>query len=217
MFKYKVLLIGASGRGKTYSFRNMNRERTAFINVENKPLPFKGNFKNTAVPNKSGDVLAFLQQLNNREDIDCIIIDSFSAYIDMLMLEARATKVGWDIMNHYNENIGKFNDAVKKINKEVFVTAHWEVLTDEVGGTKERRCKVKGREFEGFVEKDYTIVLYAEAKVDFGEEKPKHFFRIYNDGTSSAKCPPDIFGTNTATIDNDSNLVLEKIREFIKN
>lgn len=216
MYKYKVLLIGASGRGKTYSFRNMDREKTAFINVENKPLPFKGGFKNTAVPTKSGDVLQFLAQLQNRNDIDCILVDSFSAYTDMLMLEARATKVGWDVMNHYNENIGKFNDAVKKANKEVFVTAHWEVIVDESGGNKERRAKIKGKEFEGMVEKDYTITLFSEAKVEFGEEKPKYFFQIYSDGKTSAKCPPDIFGPDTITIDNDSNLVLEKIREFQK-
>lgn len=216
MYKYKILLIGASGRGKTYSFRNMNRETTAFINVENKPLPFKGQFKNTAVPNKAGDVILFLTQLNNRQDIDCVIVDSFSAYIDLLLAESRATKTGYDIWSYYNEQIGKFNEAVKKSNKEVFVTAHWDVITDEVGGGKERRALVKGNEWKSMVEKDYTITLYTEAKVPFGEEKAKHSFVLYSDGTTSAKCPPDIFGTDVISIDNDSNLVLEKIREFQK-
>ena len=42
---YKVLLVSQSGKGKTYSFRNMNPDTTGFVNVENKPLPFKNNFK----------------------------------------------------------------------------------------------------------------------------------------------------------------------------
>ena len=216
MHKYKILLIGGAGRGKTYSFRNMNKETTAFINVENKPLPFRGQFKWEIVPKSKNDVLAFIQKASNNPEIDSIIVDSFSAYTDMLMMEARATKTGYDIWNHYNEYIAIFNDYVKKSTKEVFVTAHYEVIADEIGGTKERRAKIKGKEFEGMVEKDYTMVLYTEAKVEFGEVKPKHFFTLYNDGTTSAKTPPDIFGPDIITIDNDCKIVLDKIREFQK-
>lgn len=216
MYKYKILLIGASGRGKTYSFRNMNKETTGFVNGENKPLPFKGSFKNTIVPNKPVDYINALVSINSRADLDCVVIDSFSSFIDAVLLEARATKTGYEIWSYYNEQIGKFNDAVKKCNKEVFVTAHWDVVVDEVGGTKERKAKVKGNEWQGMIEKDYTITLYTEAKVEFGQDKPKHSFVLYSDGTTSAKCPPDIFGTDVISIDNDSNLVLEKIREFQK-
>ena len=42
---YKVLLVSLSGKGKTYSSRNLNPETTGFINMENKPLPFKNTFK----------------------------------------------------------------------------------------------------------------------------------------------------------------------------
>lgn len=149
MFKYKVLLIGASGRGKTYSFRNMDKEHTAYLNIENKPLPFKGNFKYAVVPANSTDVLNRIVMAGQNPDIQTIIIDSFSAYADMLILEARSTKVGYDIWNHYNEYIGKLNDYIKKVDKEVFVTAHYEIITDELGGSKERRAKVKGKEWEG--------------------------------------------------------------------
>lgn len=142
---YKILLVGASGRGKTYSFRNMDKERTLFINVENKPLPFKGNFKYHVVPSTPAEVLKALMEGSKNPDIDCIVVDSFSAYVDMLMAEARATKRGFDVFNYYNENIGLFNTYVKKVRKEVFVTAHYEIITDELGGTKERRVKVKGK------------------------------------------------------------------------
>lgn len=216
MFKYKVLLIGGPGRGKTYSFRNMDKLTTAYINVENKPMPFKGNFKFSIVPQKPLEILKLIEDACRNPAIDCIIVDSFSAFVDMLLLEARQLKVGYEVWNYYNENIGKFNDAVKKATKEVFVVAHYEVITDELGGSKERRAKAKGKEWEGQIEKDYTMVLYTEAKIEFGEQKAKHFFTLYNDGTNSAKTPPDIFGEGVFSIDNDSNLVLQKIREFQK-
>jgi hypothetical protein len=57
---YKILLVGGSGRGKTYSFRNMDRETTLFINVENKPLPFKGSFKHMVVPESPAEVRSAL-------------------------------------------------------------------------------------------------------------------------------------------------------------
>jgi len=196
MYHYKILLIGESGGGKTYSFRNMNRKTTLFINVENKPLPFKGSFENTAIPSTPQDVLTFLQKGSSNPNIDCIILDSFSAYIDLLLLQARATKTGFEIWSYYNEQIGKLNDYIKKVQKPVFVVAHYEVLTDEVGGMKKKRAKVKGNEWSGFIEKDYTIVIYAESKVEFGETKAKHFFTLQADGINSAKTPPDIFGQN---------------------
>ena len=41
---YKVLLVGGSGKGKTFAFRNLDPKTTGFINVEDKPLPFKNEF-----------------------------------------------------------------------------------------------------------------------------------------------------------------------------
>jgi hypothetical protein len=36
---YKIAIVSSSGRGKTYSFRNLDPATTGFINIENKPLP----------------------------------------------------------------------------------------------------------------------------------------------------------------------------------
>lgn len=216
MYYYKVLLVGDSGGGKTYSFRNLDRASTSFINIENKPLPFAGQFKEDFVPLDAMAVLNKLQEGSRNPEIKQIVVDSFSAYMDLVLSHARATKTGFEIWNYYNDMISKFNNYVKQVQKEVIVTAHYEVLTDELGGIKKRRTKVKGNEHSGLIEKDYTIVLYAESKVEFGEKKPKYFFTLMNDGTNSAKIPPAIFGEDTLTIDNDSNLVLEKIREFSK-
>lgn len=108
----------------------------------------------------------------------------------------------------YNEEIGKFNMLIKRIQKEIFVTAHYEMLNIE--GEPEKRVKVKGKEWEGTIEKDYTIVLYADVK--FNEEgQPTYYLATVGEGLS-AKCPPNIF--ETQKIANDGKMVLEKLIAF---
>lgn len=211
---YKVLIISQSGKGKTYSFRNMNRETTGFINVENKPLPFKGNFKFHGKPTAPAGVFAALKAYSENPEIDCIVIDSLSAVLDLFLAEAKRTKRGFDIYNHYNELISKFLTEVKLVEKEVFLTAHYEWIQDE-GGAKERRAKTQGKAWEGWLEKEFAIVLYGDRTLDQNTKKVDAWFDLALDNSSS-KCPPDIFGEDVFKIPNDSAFVLEKILEFTK-
>lgn len=139
---YKVLIAGSSGKGKTYMFRDLDPETTGFINVEDKPLPWKNNLKYHKRITNYSEVFTTLVEYANNPAINCIVVDSFSAFVDLVLIEARRTKKGFDIWNMYNEEIGKFNMLIKRVNKEVFVTAHYETLNVE--GAPEKRVKVKG-------------------------------------------------------------------------
>lgn len=139
---YKVLLVGQSGKGKTYSFRNMNPETTGFINNEDKPLPFKNKFKYHSRPKTTVEFKTILKSYADNKDINIICIDSLSAYMDTLLSECRATKKGFDVWMSYAEELGKFLNFLKSIQKEVFMTAHYEILGIE--GNQEKRVKVKG-------------------------------------------------------------------------
>jgi ABC-type oligopeptide transport system ATPase subunit len=144
---YKVLLVGSSGKGKTFSARNLDRATTGFINVENKPLPFKGSFEKTARPKTHGEAYQSLIDFGRDSEITSIFFDSFSAYNEMVLSEARKTKKGFDIWSMYNDEIGKLLDLIKRVPKPVFITAHYEILGVE--GNMEKRVKVKAREWEG--------------------------------------------------------------------
>lgn len=211
---YKVLLVSQSGKGKTYSFRNMNPDTTGFVNVENKPLPFKNNFKFHARPLNTSQTKVSLKEYAENSAIDCIVIDSLSAYLDMLLAEARATNKGFDVWNKYNEEVGKFFNYLKSIPKEVFISAHYEWIQDE-GGARERRIKTKGKEWEGVIEKEFTIVLYADRKIDTNTKRVEAWFDLALDNSSS-KCPPDLFGEDVFKIPNDSKIIFDKIIEFTK-
>ena len=208
---YKVLLVGPSGDGKTMSFKDMNPLTTGFINVENKPLPFKNNFKYHSKPDNTSEVLNAIKEYATNSDITAIALDSFSAFTDMAVAEGRATKKGFDIWNYYNETITKFNSYVKKTPKEMYITAHYEILGIE--GSMEKRVKVKGREWEGTVEKDYAIVLYSGKKYNDGTKRFNYYYDLVLEN-GSAKCPPLIFGEDVMRIDNDVKLIDEKIKQF---
>lgn len=209
---YKILQVSQSGSGKTYSNRNMNPETTGFINVECKPTPFKNQFKHQKRPSTYIEVLDTIAEYAKNPDIDCIVIDSFSAYVDMLLAEARRTKKGFDVWNLYAEEIGRFFSYVKKVQKEVFVTGHYETLGLE--GSMEKRLKVKGKEWEGVCEKEFTIVMYGDKKFN-DKGIPEYTYSLVGEGTS-AKCPPDIFGPEVQKIPNDNKFILDKILEFVK-
>jgi hypothetical protein len=209
---YKVLLVGQSGKGKTYSFRNCDPLTTGFINVENKPLPFKNNFKHHKKPNTTTEVLEAIKEYATNPEIKAICIDSFSAYMDMALAEAKKTQKGFEIWNKYNDQVDMFNAYVKRAEKELYATAHYEILNIE--SSMEKRVKVKGKQHEGVIEKDYTIVLYADSKFD-DKGKANYHYLLAGEGLS-AKCPPDIFGPDIMKVDNDVQMINNKIEEFVK-
>ncbi len=207
---YKICLVGSSGKGKTYSFRNMDPDTTGFINVENKPLPFKNKFKYHTRCNTYQDAFEVLAEYAKNPDIISIVFDSFSAYTELVLGEARRTKKGFDIWGMYNDEIGKLLTRIKRIPKEIFVTAHYEIIGIE--GTLEKRIKVKAKEWENQVEKEFTLVMFADSKIN-DKGKPEFTYNLFQENTSS-KCPPDIFGEDIMRIENDSNIILNKILEF---
>lgn len=210
---YKVLIVGPSGAGKTYSSKNLDPMTTGFINVENKPLPYKNNYRYHARPLNSASAMAALKDFAANGEITCIVFDSFSAFVELLLGEARESKKGFDIWNAYNEGITKFLTEVKKIKKEVFITAHYEILGIE--GNQEKRVKVKGKEYEGLIEKEFTIVLYTDKKFQEGK-KTLYRFITEGEGLSAKAGDPSILGVeNSPYINADMQEVYKKIVEFV--
>jgi hypothetical protein len=210
MDKYQILIVGTPGKGKTTAAQNMDRATTGYLNVECKPLPFKGAFTHHIKPLTLADAKAGLKSLVDNPAVEAIFFDSFSAYVDLVLWEARKTKKGFDVWNYYSEEIGNILKYIKTCGKDVIVTAHYEVLGLE--GSQEKRVKVKGNEWSGLIEKEFTIVLYADNRLNEAG-RPEYFFNIFQEGTS-AKCPPDIFGADVYRVPNDYKLVMDKLNEF---
>ena len=216
---YKTLIIGPTGSGKTYGFRNLIATTTGFDNAENKPLPFPHQFVPVTKDSKGGgiarpknydSVIAAFDRFAGDPLIDLIVLESISATFDMLLEECRTNFSGWDIWNAYNKRIGELVNRIKKVEKEVVITGHYEILNIE--GAPEKRLKVKGKEWEGVFEKEFTIVLYSETK--YKAAKPeKYLYKLAGEGIS-AKCPPAIFGADVLEVENDFKMVHDRIVAF---
>ena len=205
----KVLYTSQSGKGKTYSFRNMDENTTGFINTELKPLPFRKNFKYHGKPKNIAGTIKCLKDYSENQEIECIVIDSLTAIFELFEKELSNTFSGYDLWAQYNKKISEVLDLIKTAQKDVFVTSHYEILNIEK--SPEKRVKVLGKRWEGVIEKEFSIVLYADCK--FSNEKPEYFFRLSGEGLS-AKCPPDLFSEGTTVVPNDSNEILKKIKEY---
>jgi hypothetical protein len=224
-----ILIIGPSGSGKTTSFRNLDRDTTEFINIEEKHLPFPRKFKYMHRPmviegrEPDSDLDPAVVLSNFRKSMsdaiknpksDLIVVDSFYQWDSLVLSYNRQTQRNYDIYNGHNEAVKKILVRYKACGKPMVWTALDDVLTVKTAEEVDvyaRRAKVYGRECEGSIESAFTIVLWMEM-VKQPNGKLKYFFRTHGDGVSSAKTPMGMFEEDL--IDNDLQMVLDRIWEF---
>lgn len=209
---YQVALVGMPGKGKTMAFRNLNPEVTGFINAENKPLPFINKFKHYEAPNNWKETYQTLVKYAKDPTIEVVVLDSFSAYVDSLLKTARETKRGFDIWNYYNEEIGKLLFLIQKFPKHIIVSAHYEWVETEEGAV-ERRIMVKGKEWKGMIESKFTIVHFADMRLD--NNKREYSIVLNSDGKSSAKTPPMFLNEGEDSISNDYQPFIDRMNKIL--
>lgn len=208
---YQIAIVGSSGRGKTYSLRNVDQKTTGFINVENKPLPFIANFEHYSTPSNWKEAYTKLIEFAKNDKIKLVVFDSFSAYIDSVLKTCRETKKGFEVWNAYNEHIGQILSIIKRYPKDLVVTAHTELVETEEG-VAEKRIATKGKEWKGLIEKEFTIINFAGVKAE--GDKREYLLELNSDGTTSAKTPPFLAEQLGASrIPNDVHKLIEALNK----
>ena len=192
----------------------MDPKTTVIINTERKSLPFKGSKDFSDLrPKTVKETLEYMKKAAAGKKAENIVLDSFSAFTDQLLAEARIVKSGWDVWTYYNETLFKFFESIRAINdsgKNIIVIGHEEYLDGE-GGSQRVALKVKGKEWSGVVEKEFDIVLYSHSIVE-GADSVKYLFRTQTDGICPAKAPMEMF--SKITIDNDLNAVINAVKLY---
>lgn len=229
-----TLIVGNPSTGKTTSLRNL-KKNTFIINCERKELPFRTtsdspyNYALGPIPSKpaTSEVAAvaavsgkehmylILEKINASDKFQHVVIDSFSAYTDMLLAECKMKYKGFDVFNNYNTGIYEFFQKLKELkNKFVFLISHVEYLQDADGNTVVR-SKIKGKEWEGCVEKEATCVLYSRyIKKDNGIGV-NYQFVTNSDGYLPGKTPLGMFDSETELyFENDLEKVTERYRNY---
>ncbi len=205
-----VLVMGRSGSGKSASLRNM-KENTLVINVNNKPLPFKNNeFVRLMTKTEFLEIKDALRKVYEKGVKLAVIDDAGYLMTNKFMAGHRQAK-GNSQFDLYNEIADNYYSLVKFVIDElpsdmiVYVVMHEEM--NDMGYTKPKTIG-KLLDDKVCVEGMFTIVLHS-MKLD-----GKYVFATNTDGLDVTKSPIGMF--DTEYIDNDLQLVTEKIRDYYK-
>lgn len=212
-----VGIVGQSGTGKTRCLKSLNPETTAIFNLEKKHLPWKDSA--AFFPNMffSDDLMEFEQALRKvlkNPKITDIVIDSFTKYCELVRDQSKKINKGYEIWNFYNDKITSLLSSLKD-NDRKFV---WLIAIDELvkfmkpSGAEftQRRIAVQGKQWEGKVEKEFTVVLFSDV-LDVKGKKSEYRFLTNSDGTISAKSPEDMLED---VVPNDINKVRQALIEY---
>lgn len=194
-----VLVLGASGSGKSTSMRNFQKGEVLVLNVAGKRLPFRGalDIVNNATYEKIGKAL-MAQQYKT------YVVDD-SQYLLAFDMFDRAKETGY---GKFTDLAVRFKNMLTYVNQKtpddcvVFFLHHTE--TDENGRIK---AKTVGKMLDNqlTVEGLFSVVLLAQTDGD------NYRFVTQSDGATTAKSPMGMFERE---IDNDLKLVDTAIREY---
>lgn len=194
-----VLILGASGSGKSASLRNFDPAEVGVFNVASKPLPFRKKLKLV-----NGNNYEQIKQVLTKNNLKAYVVDD-SQYLMAFEQMGRAKEVGFQKYTDIGLN---FTDLVQHV---VLATSHDTLVyfLHHVEHTDDGRIKAKtvGKLIDNWLtlEGMFSIVLLAETD---GKE---HWFTTQSDGYTTAKSPMEMFPTK---IDNDLKAVDMAIREY---
>lgn len=219
-----ICIAGESGTGKSSSMGNipevgiegLPHEKTAYINIAKKDLPFRGwRSKYSGSISENGNYLessnaeiiskAIAYCSAKRQDIDYIIIDDYQ-YLMAFEFMNRAKETGYQKFSDIGVNASKVLSAAKEARQKVFFLWHPEL--DTRGNMK---LKTVGAMLDNYFNPQglFTIVLFSTVVKE--NDKMQYRFVTNNDGQYPAKSPVGMFDLY---IPNDLGYVVKKIDEY---
>ena len=194
-----VMILGASGSGKSASLRNFQPDEVGVINVIGKPLPFRSEIKTI----NTDDYPMIRKCLAEAKARSIVIDDSQYLMADEFMI--RAKENGFQKFTDIGRNFWDLVRFVNKIDDDKIVYFLHHTETDENGV---ERAKTIGKLLNEKItlEGMFTIVLKAEV-VD-----GQYLFATKNNGHDVVKAPMGMFKDDH--IENDLKAVDDTIRGY---
>lgn len=225
----KVLLVGKSGSGKSYSLRSLNPKETFIICPDEKNPPFEGWRNNYIMKDETGKfnpkncnyykvtdwdairkALTFVSTV--RTEIKTVVIDTITyAMIGEFMQKAKQT--GYGKFTEMGANVYETLKMIDGLRDDltVIVVAHTD-HEQENGVDKSTFCVPGGKLVRDVVKPEGMFTITLETLVEKVGEEVKYYFMVQNNTTNMAKSPAGIFKADK--IDNDMNFVLESVRKY---
>lgn len=194
-----VMILGASGSGKSTSMRNLDPAKVGVFNVAGKPLPFR---KKLPLANNA-TYSTILKTLQNAQ-LKTYVIDD-SQYLMAFESFDHAKESGYGKFTNMALNFRNLIDFVIRKTPDdciVYFLHHTELSDD---GKLKAKTLGKMLDNQLTVEGLFSIVLLCQV------EGTEHFFITNSDGSNPAKSPMEMFDQK---IDNDLAFVDKTIREY---
>ena len=234
-----VLICGASASGKSASLRNIrNQEKWLYMGTEaGKRLPFKNKFRSARVDDPMQVIQAFDYAIEHRDEIEGIIVDSLTFLMEQFeskyVLTASNGMRAWSDYQQFFKLL--MQDKVIKFNKPVIFTAHTQRILNENTGEFEVSVPVKGASKGNGLEAYFSCIVaakkipvkdlkeYQNDLLHITEEEEavgyKHVFQTLITRTTTGeriRSPMGLFERKETYMDNDCQLLLDRLNEFYK-
>lgn len=194
-----VLILGASGSGKSTSMRNFDESEIGIFNVAGKPLPFRKK-----LPKVDNATYAAIHKVLNEPKLKKYVIDD-SQYLMAFESFDHAKEAGYGKFTNMALNFRNLIDFIIRRTPAdciVYMLHHTELSED---GKLKAKTLGKMLDNQLTVEGLFSIVLLCQV------EGSEHYFITNSDGSNPAKSPMDMFEMK---IENDLKFVDTTIREY---
>lgn len=232
-----VLIVGKSAAGKSAALRNIDKpEGVAYLNTEaGKKLPFRSKFRELIITDPL-QVLDAFDELENIADIHTIVIDTLTFMMDMyesqLVLTSANTMHAWGQYQQFFKTL--MQDKVANSTKNVIFLAHTADTYNESELVTETKVPIKGALKNNGIESYFSLVIAAK-KVPLKQLKDEHknslltitpeeeavgYKHVFQTKLTKEtvnerlRGPMGMWDKNETYIDNDVQLVLNRLDEF---
>ena len=231
-----VLLCGKSATGKSASLMGLkNPEGVMYLNCEaGKRLPFNAKFKQFTITDPLQIFEAFTVA-EGMSDVHTIVVDSLTYLMDMyeslyVVNSANTMKAWGDFAQYFKQLMQQY---VAKSSKKVIFIAHTKSDLNESEMVMETYVPVKGSIKNNGVESYFTVVIaskkvplktlkdYSSGLLNITPEEEalgfKYVFqtKLTKDTVSERlRGPLGLFETNETFIDNNMQLVLDRLIQY---
>lgn len=194
-----VMVMGASGSGKSTSMRNFSEDEIGIFNVAGKPLPFRKK-----LPKVDNATYEKIYKVLKEPKLKKYVIDD-SQYLMAFESFDHAKETGYGKFTNMALNFRNLIDFIIRGTPAdciVYMLHHTELSED---GRLKAKTLGKMLDNQLTVEGLFSIVLLCQV------EGSEHYFITNSDGSNPAKSPMDMFEMK---IDNDLKFVDTAIREY---
>lgn len=195
-----VFIMGASGTGKTYSFKNLPPEYTGIISVAKSTLPFRNK---THLSFYQCDNYNEIENIIKNTDKKIICLDD-SGYLMQFENFEKATIKGYDKHTEMAKHYADLLNTIRKIDGEkiVYVTIHEDII-DGIA-----KPKTTGKMINDNLCIEGLLNIVFRSLIKDGQ----YVFQTRNLGDSVAKTPEEMFEEDF--VPNDLAEIDKVIREY---